>query len=176
MNRVFKVLTVLTLCSVLGAAAQEQKRRERKEQFISQRILEKLALSDEQTMQVTELRVQFAKERDAWMQAHKDERDALRAERESARTAGDKTKASEVYQKWNELFAPFHQLREQYREKLRALLTDEQKAKLDQALKEAKERVAARRAEQRQQTAGKKKLPLEPEHEMSEHEEDDDKD
>ncbi len=145
MKRLLLVMAAMAVIGSIGARADEKKEpKYRKESFLSQRIIDKLPLTADQAAQVKTLRADFAKERDAWMDAHKAEREALRNEIEATEAAGDKAKLTELRKQWRERFKPLQTLREQYRDKLRALLTDEQKLKLEQALKEAKERRAGR--------------------------------
>jgi Spy/CpxP family protein refolding chaperone len=145
MKRLFVVIAALTLLASFNIRAEEHKEpKSRRETFVSQRILDKLSPTAEQRAQVKELRDKFGKEADDWRAAHKAEREELRKQKEAATAAGDKAKIEELEKKWNDHFKPLRDLRQQYLDKLRAVLTDDQKKTLKDELEHAKQRWAER--------------------------------
>lgn len=133
-------------------AAEKQAAKPREESFIHPQIVDDLSLTKEQKDQVHELRDQFAKDRDAWMDAHKADREVARKEKEDAKTSGDKAKIAEANKKWLDLFRPLADMRRQYMDKFKAILTVDQKEKLQQILTQ-------RRGEHKEQKAKKTAEP-----------------
>lgn len=148
MRRWFVVIAVIAVAGSFVARAEEQEEsKSYRESFVSQRLLDRLSLTDNQRAKVKELRVQFEKVGDDWKAIHKSERDELRKERATAKAASDKAKLEELEKKWQDQFKPLQDLRQRYLDRLRALLTDDQKKKLNDELEHVKQRWAERRGD-----------------------------
>ncbi len=138
------VIVLAALFAVNLARAEDEKpadkkpAKERDETFIHQSLVDKLGLTDEQKAKLKDLRAEFDKDRDAWMDAHKAEREELRKEIDDAKTAGDKTREADARKKWLALFRPLGDLRRDYMDKFKATLTDDQKETLQKAIAERK--------------------------------------
>ncbi len=96
------------------------------------RVLDELKLTTEQKAKYDELQASFKKEVDAWKAAHPDAQEQMRKARED----GDR----ETMRKLADERKPVMESRKASVEKLRATLTDDQKATLDKALEQARNR------------------------------------
>jgi Spy/CpxP family protein refolding chaperone len=108
-------------------------------------VLDSLAVTADQKKQVDDLQAQFKKERDALFESHRKENAGLRDQMKVARESGDQAKIDELRKKRGEQAKPMMDLRKQYIEKLRGLLNADQQKKLDDGLKEFRDRMAERR-------------------------------
>ena len=103
--------------------------------LIPPRLMEDLALTDEQKSKVETLQAEFAKQRDKLRAEQQNNPEIVkqRDEMKAARQANDKEKLRQLHEQLMEREHPLLDLRKQYMDKVRALLTDEQKKKLDEA-------------------------------------------
>jgi len=122
---------ILIVALMLTAAAPLKPRQR---PFISPRALKALNLSPTQRSQLDQLEAEFSTEQDLWMKEHRLHRATLRDQITAARTAGDQARLKELNTEWRQQFQPLTQLREKYRNRLRELLTEQQKTRLDEAL------------------------------------------
>jgi Spy/CpxP family protein refolding chaperone len=97
-------------------------------------IVDKLALTADQKDQYDKLNADYKKEHEAWVSAHQAQLDALQQQTQAARQAEDHEKMDELRQQRRELMKPANDLRKQYLDKVRGLLTDDQKKTLDSSL------------------------------------------
>ena len=111
--------------------------------LIPPRLMDELTLTDDQKSKVETLQAEFSKQRDKLRAEQKDnpEMAKLRDEMKAAHQANDKEKIRQLHEQLMERDHPILDLRKQYMDKVRALLTDEQKKKLD----EARDRIRERR-------------------------------
>lgn len=140
------IITALTL-AVTGQAGEgggKPGHRPRSHPLVPPRLVEKLKLSPAQTTQLKEIEAAFDQERDAWFKDKHDEIKALDDKGRAAREAEDKAQLKELRQERHALMQPFMDLRRQHMEKFRAILTEEQRATMDQAREEMKERLEKR--------------------------------
>ena len=150
MKRSFILVAIAAIFAVFPSFAKEGGDAiPPKDSFVSQHITDKLKLTPEQNAKLKELRVEFAKKQDEWLAAHKPNRGELRKEIEAAEKAKDTAKQKELEAKWDEQFKALHQIRLEYRDKLREVLTDEQKTTFNKSLEEAKKRWAERQKSRR---------------------------
>ena len=103
-----------------------------------------LGLTADQQTKLTTIKASFEKDRDAWVAAHPVD-PKLRDEMRAAHESGDAAKTKELRAKMGENMKPLMDLHKKYVDEVRALLTDEQKTKLDTALADAKQHRGARR-------------------------------
>ena len=97
-------------------------------------LLERLNLTDDQKAKVKELSDQFAKEA-------KEIREKAGITPEDFKAArDDEAKRKELQEKMKPVMEQLKQLRHDYMDKVKGILTDEQKAKLDEAIQHFKER------------------------------------
>jgi len=96
-------------------------------------MVEKLELTAEQKAKLADLEKAYAAEREKLPAVSREDTMKMHEELAAARKAGDKAKAQELRKKIMEAYAPQMELRRKYMEQFRALLTDEQKKKLDEA-------------------------------------------
>jgi Spy/CpxP family protein refolding chaperone len=139
MKRWTACVIIALVASFLCVIADETKEsKTSRKWFVPKRVTEKLNLTDEQKANLEELQLEYEADYREWWAEHKDEHDAIEAQKEEARVVGDTAKVNKLEQKRRELFEPARKLRQQYREKFREYLTDEQKATFDTALPKAK--------------------------------------
>ncbi|MCG3147344.1 MAG: hypothetical protein PCFJNLEI_00783 [Verrucomicrobiae bacterium] len=103
------------------------------EHLLPLRVVDNLSLSDAQKTKLAELTAAFKKDAEAWDKANPN----FHAEMRKARESGDK----DAGKKLMEQRKPVMEARKGYVEQFRASLTDEQKAKLDEGLQKARERM-----------------------------------
>jgi Spy/CpxP family protein refolding chaperone len=105
-------------------------------QLIPPRLMDDLALTAEQKAKVEVLQADFAKERDKLRasETNNPEFAKLRDEMRAARDAGDREKMRSLREQLVPYQKPILDLRRQYMDKVRSLLTDEQKKTLEEAI------------------------------------------
>ena len=108
------------------------------------RVEKDLGLTADQQTKLTTIKADYEKERDAWTAAHPVD-PKLREELRTAREAKDTAKVKELSDKMHETYKPLMDLRKKYVDEVRAILTDDQKTKLDEAIADAKHRAGGRR-------------------------------
>ena len=103
--------------------------------LIGPKLMDELKLTSEQEPKVKALEDEFDKQRDKLRADLKNNPDTakLRDEIRTAHDAGDNEKVKSLREKQMALQKPLLDLRKQYMDKVRALLTDDQKKTLDQA-------------------------------------------
>ena len=94
-------------------------------------IVSKLALTADQKTQYDTLNAEYKKEHDAWISAHQAQMDTLQQQMQAARKANDRDKMDNLREQRRDLMKPVNDLRKQYLDKARGLLTDDQKKTLD---------------------------------------------
>jgi Spy/CpxP family protein refolding chaperone len=107
-------------------------------------VLKDLNLSDDQMAKIKAIFQEEKAQFQQWESAHKDELTALREERKAAIQARDKAKVQEIDGKLMEILATAPKI-EDFLAKIKAVLTDEQKAQLEEKLKEIREKGPATR-------------------------------
>ena len=103
--------------------------------LVGPKLENELALTAEQKTKLDALQAEFSKQRDKLRAEQKDNPDMvkLRDEMKAAHQANDKEKIRQLHEQLMERDHPILDLRKQSMDKVRALLTDEQKKKLDEA-------------------------------------------
>ena len=103
--------------------------------LIPPRVMDDLALTAEQKPKVEALQADFAKERDKLRasETNNPEIAKLRSDMQAAREAGDREKMKSLREQLVPYEKPLLDLRKQYMDKVRVLLTDEQKKTLNEA-------------------------------------------
>jgi Spy/CpxP family protein refolding chaperone len=104
--------------------------------LIPPRLMDQLNLTAEQRPKVDALQSEFAKERDklSASQTNNAEFAKLRDDMRAARDAGDREKMRSLREQLVPYRKPILDLRQQYMDKVRALLTDEQRKTLEEAI------------------------------------------
>lgn len=115
-----------------------------------ERLLGTLNLTDQQKAQIKEILAAFKKDVDAWRAQHQDELQKIHAEIRAAREAKDKEKVQAAMKKLHTLLETAPKPREML-EKIKAVLTPEQKQKFEAELKEIREKRLEHRGEGRKQ-------------------------
>ncbi len=106
--------------------------------LIPPRLIDKLQLTADQQATVSDLGEQWATDRDKWLDEHKETKN-LRDEMKAAREAGDQEKITELRQQMRDRMSPLHEMRKGYMEKVKAVLNDDQKRILVEAMQQARE-------------------------------------
>lgn len=148
------LVTAVALCATAAVHAEKEKGPKPEHakgprhamSLLPPKVEQDLSLTADQKAKVDELGAQFAKERDQWMAAHKPAKD-FRAEMKAAKEANDKEKMKALQAEMREHGKPMMELRMKYMDQVRALLTPEQIAKLDDAKKMARDQVKKERKE-----------------------------
>jgi Spy/CpxP family protein refolding chaperone len=152
------ILSLAAVAVLTGSAARAEDKPEHKGPppgggpraempLIGPRLLDDLALTDEQKPKVQALQDEFVTKRDALRAEQKKDPafQKLQEEMKAAREANDRTKLGELRPKMADYMKPVMDLRKQYMAKVRALLTPEQIAKLDTARERMQERIQEHR-------------------------------
>ena len=152
MKRLFITITAIALLATFGARAAEDSDQPKKGPppgpsgpggpprfdvaLIPPRLMDELNLTAEQKPKVDVLQSEFAKERDKLRasQTNSTEFAKLREDMRAAREAGDREKMRSLREQLAPYEKPLQDLRKQYTDKVRSLLTDEQKKKLEEAI------------------------------------------
>lgn len=108
--------------------------------------LQELDLTDDQKAQVRSIMEETQKERQAFRQAHEQELKDLRQQIDAARQAKDHETAKELHAQVKAIMDQAPKPKDTM-EKVKTVLTDEQKARLDQKIKEHQETMKQRRQE-----------------------------
>jgi len=124
------------------------------EHLLPPRLIGDLSLTADQKAQYDELTAAFKKEADAWEKAHPGFHDEAR----KAREAGDKNVGGKLKEQRKSLM----EARKGYVDKFRTSLTDEQKAKLDKSIEDAKDRMGKGPRGEKGERKGDKKGPKPP--------------
>ncbi len=149
MTRSMIIACLAGLVAVVGARAEGppanepvRERRQvqaRMENLVPPRLLEELALTAEQKTKYEEIQAKFAKESEAWKDAHKSEMEQDRESFEAARASGDPAKLQAAREQIMAHRQPMMQLRKTSMDAFRAVLTPDQNKKLDQAREHVRE-------------------------------------
>jgi Spy/CpxP family protein refolding chaperone len=159
MKRVWIIALAVAVAGLTGLHADEAKperpQRERPDGapqarqqpggLIRQAVLDQLDLSAEQQTRVKALVEQFTAEMEALRGADAEESKRLREQFRAAREANDEAKLEALREKFRAQTEPARQLRQKYLEELRALLTAEQKQKLETLTQQARDRAGQAR-------------------------------
>jgi Spy/CpxP family protein refolding chaperone len=150
MKRLMIAITAIALLATFGARAADETDQPKKGPpgpggqggprfdvaLVPPRVMDELKLTAEQKPKVEILASEFAKERDKLRasQTNNTEFAKLRDDMRAARDAGDREKMRSLREQLAPYEKPLLDLRKQYTDKVRALLTDEQKKTLDEAI------------------------------------------
>ncbi len=142
---IITVASALVLAAAVQAGEDEggkhkPKHNPQEMRLVPPRLSEKLNLTDDQQAQLKEIEAAYDKERDAWFVGKRDQMAARDAQARDARKAENEAQLKEVRKQRHELMQPLVALRKQHVDKVRGILTEEQKQTLDKSREEFKKR------------------------------------